>query len=372
MERPKKNNKKILKKKSTKRSKYHPYKFKNKKKSKSFLGGGCFGSIYYMINTIDNQEYAVKHINIKKIQTTLTLFKNRPIPRSQTIEFIFNEAKTLAQLNHPNIVRYFNTKYTRQTIYISFEIAHGGNLEEAIIKKVFNNKANIIYNILIQIVSGLSYLHSKNILHRDIKASNILLLTDKYEIPQIKLGDFGLSCLMNGNQYYQTNNQNGQGDIFYRSPEAVAGKSYGKGDDNWAVGIILLELISGIILSKCISGDIFSIYQNFNDYIEQITDDYCFECTDDSYNSKLAMITKKLLNKEPDERITSEEIINIDNNSLPSISPSKKSNINKCKSTESVLLKIKDNYDGKELAFLPDQLPMLIINNQSQNRPHSV
>ena len=356
------------KKKTPKRGKHYPFKFTKSTKAKSLLGGGFFGKIYLMTNAVDKQNYAVKHINIKKIQTILTLLKARPIPRNQTIDFIFNEAKTLAKLNHPNIVRYYNTSYTRENIYISLEVAHGGNLETAIEKKKFHEKPNIIYNIAIQIASGLSYIHTQNMLHRDIKASNILLLTDQNEMPQIKLGDFGLSCLMDGTKYQQTKNQTGQGDMFYRSPEAATGQAYDKGDDNWAFGVVLLELISGVILSACVNGDIFSQYQNFDDYVEQIIEDHCFPCDNGSYYSRLAMITKNLLNKNPVDRITCDKIVTLDQHFLPCLNVKKRSKTfdGRCKSIEPTAPKFNIN---EKLAFLPALDPLL--KNTNTKRPHS-
>lgn len=305
----KNNSKKKTKKKTKNRGKYYPYKFTNLKKAASRLGGGFFGDIYSMVNTIDKKVYAVKHIDIKRIQTTLTLFKARPVPRSQTLEFIFNESKTLAALDHKNIIRYYNTRHTKDTIYISLELMKGGNLEQAIKKKRFINAPDKLYSVLTQMCSGLSYLHSKKMLHRDIKASNILLETTDYDNPVIKLGDFGLSCLLDGTHYHQKETGNGTGDIFYRSPEAATGQPYNEGDDNWAVGIVALELISSIVLYDCVSGKIFSQYKDFNVYIEQIVEDYCMPYEQGSYYEQLVFIVRGLLNVKPEERLTSGEIV---------------------------------------------------------------
>ena len=80
----------------------------------------------------------------------------------------------------------------------------------------------------------------------------ILLCDNNWENIKVKLGDFGLSCLLETGCYKQDTNQKGAGDLFYRSPEAVAGKPYDKGDDNWAMGIVLLEMVSCIILPNFI------------------------------------------------------------------------------------------------------------------------
>ena len=312
-----KNNKRSMKKKKSKsktnlKGKHYPFKFE-KTKGDSLLGGGFFGDIYSMINSNDKQTYAVKHINIKNIQKSLTLMRARPITKDKALEFIMNESQILAKLNHPNIVRYYNTHYTKNIVYISFEVMNGGNLEKAITKKRFFQKPDIIYNIILQICGGLSYLHVNNILHRDIKASNILLLSEDWASPQIKLGDFGLSHLLESGRYLINKKGQGVGDVFYRSPEEIAGIPYGRGNDNWAVGIIILEMLSSIILCENITGKIFSQYVNFDDYVETILEDYC--CLDDTpenieYSNRIKNIVLGLLKKNPKERMRSEEIIN--------------------------------------------------------------
>jgi serine/threonine protein kinase len=213
-------------------------------------------------------------------------------------------------------VRYYNTRYTKRIVYISFEVMNGGNLENAIKKKSFFQKPDIIYNIILQICGGLSYLHANNILHRDIKASNILLLSEDWASPQIKLGDFGLSHLLESGRYHLNTKEKGEGDVFYRSPEEIAGIPYGRGNDNWAVGIIILEMLSSIILCENITGKIFSQYVNFDDYVETILEDYC--CIDDTpenseYSNRIKNIVLGLLKKNPKERMRSEEIINTSN-----------------------------------------------------------
>lgn len=380
MDKPiRKNSKKKIKKKG----KYYPYKFTNLKKSASRLGGGFFGDIYSMENTIDKKVYAVKHIDIKKVKTTLSIFKSRPVTVSKTLEFIFNESKTLAALDHKNIIRYYNTQQTKDTIYISLELMKGGNLEQAIKKNLFMDSPDKLYSILTQICSGLNYLHNKKILHRDIKASNILLETTDNNNPIIKLGDFGLSCLLDGTHYDQKGKGNGAGDIFYRSPEAIAGQPYNEGDDNWAVGIVALELISGVILYDYVSGNIFSQYKNFNVYIEQIVEDYCMPYETGSYYEQLVFIIRGLLNIKPEDRLTSGQIVDRYNKfnykkfinrrcsslDLPSISP-RVEDINKIRSNS---VDISTNNVLRRKSFLPIiERSELIKKRDSINKKNSI
>tara|TARA_Y100000389_G_scaffold174968_1_gene185338 strand:- start:2978 stop:4144 length:1167 start_codon:yes stop_codon:yes gene_type:complete len=285
-----------------------------KPKPETYLGGGVFGKLYRMTCKNDKQEYAVKQIDIKEVQITLTLIKGRPTSKQQTLDFILNESINLAKLNHVNIVRYYSTTHFEKKVFISLELMKGGTLEDAIISKRFYNNPIQMAIVLAQIASGVSYLHDNNLLHRDIKANNILLSNDKK--PIVKLGDFGMSYLLTENQYYQqTKKENGAGHMFYRSPESISGEKYGRADDNWAVGIISLELMSNLILSSCVSNKHFAQYANLNEYVDQITTDFCSAVNSENIvfslfkKMSIAKVTKNLLNNKSLNRMTAKEML---------------------------------------------------------------
>jgi serine/threonine protein kinase len=138
------------------------------------VGAGTYGKVYRS-TTLDTKElYAVKCIPVEKFRKVTKLN-----------EFTKNEIEVLESINHPNIVRYIEKLATVNNTYMVYEFCNGGTLESKIYSQKFlNEKASLRY--FHQILSAMCTLSSKNILHRDMKPSNIMLNDD-----QIKIGDFG-------------------------------------------------------------------------------------------------------------------------------------------------------------------------------------
>ncbi|EFO13344.1 CAMK/CAMKL/NIM1 protein kinase, partial [Loa loa] len=110
-----------------------------------------------------------------------------------------NEIKTMEQLHHPNIIRLYETVETTTRVYLIMEYACGGDLCSHIHHrgKLSENDCKPMFA---QIISAISYMHSKNIIHRDIKAENVMLSEDGL----IKLADFGFACQVNANDMLTT------------------------------------------------------------------------------------------------------------------------------------------------------------------------
>ena len=218
------------------------------------------------------------------------------------------------------------------------EYLKGGSLKDALNLNRFKGYSECYANIIKQICQGLNYLHNKNIFHRDIKCDNILL-NNKSQYPIVKLGDFGLSCIVNESKYYEQNNKkNGAGDLFYRSPEALKGEKYGPGDDMWALGIIILELMNEKTLTSFINNKSFANYVNKDEYIEQIIEDYYIPNKhgfimekDQPTKILLQKIVRKLLLINYKNRLSANDIINILSNNSRKIllNPLKSNNLSR-------------------------------------------
>ena len=292
--------KKLLKKTTSKKGRIlGDFKYAGITKLDSLLGGGVFGITYRMINSLDLNEYAVKHVDIKAVQNILLMINphKEKFTKSDTLNFILNEARILVSVNHPNIVRYSHTLSSKANVYMCMEYVRGGTLESAIDSNRFTSNNEEILSIVYQMLLGLGHLHEKNILHRDLKADNIFLSNDAS--PVVKLGDLGMSRVLENptGMYCQSKGVYGVGHRFYRSPESLLGKKYGTPDDIWALGIIILELMSGSILHKTITDADNFAFVNVNEYVEQITTDY-------NKYSELSHLVKKMLIKKSSNRIT--------------------------------------------------------------------
>jgi len=144
------------------------------------------------------------------------------------------------EVDHPNIVKFYETYKDQKHYHIVMEYCDGGELFQQVISNGKYNETQAI-SIVKQILSALRHLHDKNIAHRDLKPENIIFESRDPDNLSIKMIDFGLSKLVRGQKEMITK----LGTPYYVSPEVLEGK-YDKQCDMWAVGVITYILLSGI------------------------------------------------------------------------------------------------------------------------------
>lgn len=149
------------------------------------------------------------------------------------------EFRTLAGLRHPNIVSVLDYGFDRsQQPYFTMELLEGGKaLDEA----ARNQPFAVQIGLLLQILQALTYLHRRNVLHRDLKPGNILVIPGRLG-PQVKLLDFGLALLTLGPDIQRAEIA---GTIGYIAPEMLVGALASEASDLFAVGVIAYELLVG-------------------------------------------------------------------------------------------------------------------------------
>jgi serine/threonine protein kinase len=148
------------------------------------------------------------------------------------IKMIEDEFTAMKNLDHPNIIKYFESFKTEKYFCLVFEFDEGYNLTEIIDQKL--NEKQII-KIFIQILEGLKYLHSKNCIHRNIQPRNIRLSQNG----QIKIIGFDLVRLIkNSNDLLKTF----AGFPPYIAPEIVKQEKYGNKVDIWSLGVSIYKL----------------------------------------------------------------------------------------------------------------------------------
>ena len=195
------------------------------------VGFGSSGLVYKVTNKNDpsNKIYILKQIPYSEPNLEETTKK---------VQSAKNEALILSKLNCKFIVKYYDSFVdSDNNLNIIMEYCDNGDLNSFINKLKKENKylnEEEIWFYFIQISLGLAYIHSKNILHRDLKPMNIFL-TNKN---QIKIGDLGVAKLLNTN----ANASTCIGTPYYLSPEICKEKPYNSKGDVWALGCILYEL----------------------------------------------------------------------------------------------------------------------------------
>lgn len=122
-----------------------------------FIGAGAFGSVYTAINLDTGSVMAVKEIRVQDVAGTPNLYKQ-----------IQDELRVMEMLHHPNIVEYYGIEVHRDKVYIFEEYCEGGSLAANLeVGRIADETILQIYTM--QMLEGLYYLHSQNIVHRDIK-----------------------------------------------------------------------------------------------------------------------------------------------------------------------------------------------------------
>ncbi|XP_012992834.2 MAP/microtubule affinity-regulating kinase 3a isoform X3 [Esox lucius] len=188
------------------------------------IGKGNFAKVKLARHILTGREVAIKIID-----------KTQLNPNS--LQKLFREVRIMKLLNHPNIVKLFEVIQTERTLYLVMEYASGGEVFDYLVAhgRMKEKEARAKFR---QIVSAVQYCHQKNIVHRDLKAENLLLDADM----NIKIADFGFS-----NEFTMGNKL----DTFcgsppYAAPELFQGKKYdGPEVDVWSLGVILYTLVSG-------------------------------------------------------------------------------------------------------------------------------
>ena len=191
------------------------------------LGSGSFGKVRLCL---DRQCKCFKYA----IKTLKKDYFNK-----HNLESIVREVDILRSLDHPNIVKYFETYEEEHYIHIVMEYIPGDNLFKVITnKKYFKFTEKEICQIMTCLLKAVLFLHHNNIVHRDIKPENILFSVPG-DFDALKLIDFGLS-----KQNNSKNDKRRVGTPFYMAPEMIKGNAVFE-SDIWSIGIILYVMVTG-------------------------------------------------------------------------------------------------------------------------------
>ena len=194
------------------------------------IGSGSFGKVYLSKNILDNKIYAIKHMD-----------KNKLIKLLHSLKGIYHEIDIQSRIEHENIIKILYAYEDKENFDLVMEYAQNGNLFHYIRK---NNGLNELqsFQLFIQVVNAVHFLHKNDLIHRDIKPENILLFNNENDTNNflVKLCDFGWCVKLDGGT-----RKTFCGTTEYMSPELIEHRGYNKEIDVWSLGILLYEMIHG-------------------------------------------------------------------------------------------------------------------------------
>lgn len=198
------------------------------------IGKGTYGRVYLGMNATTGEFLAVKQVEVSRNSGDTDHQKEMIAALNQEIE-------TMQHLDHVNIVQYLGCERKEYGMSIFLEYISGGSVGSCL-RKHGRFDEGVVRSLTRQTLSGLEYLHTEGILHRDLKADNILLDVDG----TCKISDFGISKRTD-NIYGDDPGNSMQGSVFWMAPEVIRpeGQGYSAKIDIWSLGCVVLEMFAG-------------------------------------------------------------------------------------------------------------------------------
>ena len=306
------------------------------------LGKGSYGTVYTVKSLINSNIYVMKKMELNHLN-----------PRQQ-VE-CYREVSILKKVSHKNIIKYYSSFLEKNILYIIMEYAELGDLYSLI--KHYKKHSKFfseldLWKISSEILSGLDYLHSHNIIHRDIKCLNLFITKDRH----IKIGDLGVSAFSSGGENFHYTRV---GTPLYISPELVKQKPYDYKTDIWSFGCSLYHL--ACLEPPFTGGNLIVLGNNIVKGVPKALPNH--------YSNDLKNFVDKMLEKKAEKRPSAKEALDmIPNNILNDMKTQGEKIVIKSKRPFSSAVNINSKVTGnKIIAVNKEEIKNIFGDNENSN-----
>ena len=263
------------------------------------LGKGAFGEVFLTTKQGSKEYYATKRLD--------RAFSEKP----ENIKRLANEISLLKKINHPNIVKLIDLKKTKSHCYIVMEYCNGGDLSgclkkyKAAYKRPFPEE--VVQYIMRQVVSGIAFLHSHKIMHRDLKLDNILVTfnseSDKNSLNMmkaiVKIIDFGFATRLKSDLTFTVlgTPANMDPQILSNMQSRTPNPGYDEKADIWSLGTLCYEMLVG---HMAFSG------QSMQELTMKVKQGTYFLPT--NLSKEVVSFIEGMLQKDPKQRLSAQEL----------------------------------------------------------------
>jgi serine/threonine protein kinase len=195
----------------------------------SLLGEGGMGTVYLAEHVKLGRKVAIKSLHAQ--------FVNSKEIRAR----FMNEAKVMAELQHPNIVNLYDYVETENGLYLIIELVDGKPIDEYIEQVSGPIEEEKAIAMMHEILEGFQYAHEMGLVHRDIKPSNLVISAKN----KVKILDFGIAKMVGDTSSKMTKTGTQIGTVYYMSPEQVKGDDLDHRSDIYALGVTFFQMLTG-------------------------------------------------------------------------------------------------------------------------------
>ena len=269
------------------------------------LGKGSFGEVYLTQKGNNPQILATKKLDKKQTD------------RPSVKKYFENEISIMKELNHPNIVKFYDMLASYSHYYVVMEYCNGGGLSDCLkkYKKLYNKPftQEIVQYLMRQIIDGLKYLHSRKIIHRDIKLDNILVTfaneKDKNSLnmlaSQVKIIDFGLATRLGPEDltYTALGSPINMDPLILKKYNKAGGyeklQGYNEKADIWSLGTICYEMLTGEAMFKV---------NNMKELMTKVEKGNYTIPINNNFSKEAVAFLNSMLQYDPNSRLSAEEL----------------------------------------------------------------